>query len=105
MYDAWDYGPGNANDVGVTYGWESAATSGGSSWGQGIFGLASEWLRYDAQKEIMGRQAQISMQQAADGRRYMEGQPVVMNQGGGLVLSPGLLLIGALVAFAMMAKD
>ncbi|HJV24568.1 MAG TPA: hypothetical protein VJ673_02730 [Aromatoleum sp.] len=100
----WDFGPGNFEDAGVNYGWESdyaasnagAATSGNSfNYGAGLFGLANTYLKTDAA---------IRMQQSQDGRRYMEGQPYVQRNGG-LTLSPGLLLLLVVGAIAYAAKD
>lgn len=104
MLDARDYGPGNVNDVGVNYAWESdyrGAVAGPSSfdWGSvtgGLFGLADTWLRADTA---------VRMQQSADGRRYLEGQPVRQAPSSSLSIPTELIVIGGLVALVMLAKS
>ena len=98
MYDAWDYGPGNFSAGQVSTLRAGGNPYGGSSWADGLFNLAGAYLQFDAQKDIA--RTQLELQQAQDGRRYIEGQPVVLNQGG---ISPGVLLLAAVGVFAFLA--
>lgn len=106
MSNAAAYGPGNVNDPGVWYAWESSpsylgAISGPSSfdWGgvtSGLFGLADTYLKADTA---------VKMQQASDGRRYVEGQALQPRPSSALSIPTELLIIGGLVALAMFAKS
>lgn len=96
MYDAAAYGPGNMNDPGVNYAWESAGAS-SFDWGGvtgGLFGLADTWLKADTA---------VKLQKAQDGRRYLEGQ--VMRQPGALTIPADLLILGGLAALFFLMKD
>ena len=103
MGDGWDYGPGNVNDAGSWFGvqYPDYVNSGSVNFGSGWSGFlqdigkigASTW----AQKTLM--------QQNQEGARYMEGQRyAVLNQGIGLNMGT-LLMLGGIVALALLLKD
>lgn len=108
--DPWEYnsydGLGFSNAAQASA-WQSAAaapavnyaSSGSYNWGnltQGLLGVADTYLKTDAA---------VRMQQNQYGQRYLEGQALSYSNASGLTVPPGLLLIGGLVAFVMLAKD
>lgn len=75
-----------------------ANSGGGYNWGgitQGLFGLADTWLKADTA---------VKLQQNAYGQRYLEGEALRLSANGGLTIPPGLLLLGGIAAFVMLAK-
>lgn len=101
----WDFGPGNMNDQGVDYSWESGGYSSGSdssgfwsSLGGAAGGLLGTYANTWSQKTLM--------QQAQEGQRYVEGQALrygyTGTAGGGI--SPLLLLLGAGLVFVLATK-
>lgn len=104
---AWAFGPGNFNDPGVNYDWESGAGS-SFSFGSAVNGatsllgnLANVWGAVEVQKIKASTPTYF---RGMDGRLYREGQPgaVYGGQGGGL--SPLTLILLAGLAFLVM-KD
>lgn len=102
-FSGWDFGPGNMNDSGVTYDWESSGLSSGASDSSGFWsglgsvagGLLGTYANTWSQKTLM--------QTAQDGQiRYMEGQPVNRLASGGI--SPLLLILGAGLVFVLAIK-
>jgi hypothetical protein len=100
-YSGWDFGPGNMNDSGVSYDWETSGSSSGSSgfWsglGQVAGGLLTTAGNTWSQKTLM--------QQAQQGQMYVEGQRAqyVGQAVGGI--SPLFMLLGAGLVFVLAIK-
>lgn len=104
-YDSgWDFGPGNANDEGVNYGWEggSSSSDSGAFWsglGSAAGGLLNTAVNTWSQKELM--------QTAQNGQlRYIEGQrgfyPAQFGGIGGI--NPLWLMLGAGLVFVLAIK-
>lgn len=93
-----DY-PDFSTDFGSVSGFDSSSG--------GLLDAASRFLGTAAQTygsvRIADAQARAASMYSPYGR-YVEGQPMYATQGGGLVLSPMLLLIGGVVLFMAM-KD
>lgn len=103
MGDGWDYGPGADSGYdwsGTVNPYESGGVSGS------MLDSVSRFLGTAAQTygsvRIADAQAKKASMYSPYGR-YVEGQPMY-TQGGGLVISPMLLLIGGVVLFMVM-KD
>lgn len=99
MGNAWDFGPGNFDDPGVDYGWESMIDSPAASWSAGW----QSTLQGIANTAVNTWSAKTLMQQNQQGQRYIEGQRVTYSgaQGG---MSGLLLLAGAGLLIFALAK-
>ena len=111
MADAWDFGPGNYEDAGVNYAWESGLSGGATSgandngWISGLGDVFNYGLKrsFDAAADVYrmeNAQPQLIYDQygrAIDPRAAM----APMQQSGGI--SPVLLLIAGVVAVVVLA--
>lgn len=88
-------GSGLASVPSVQYG--AASYGGGAGWDWG--GDLSYMLRQGV--NVWGA---TQVQQAANGVRYVEGQPIAYSNQGGLQVSPGVLLLGGVALVAFLAS-